>query len=523
MQQEPPAAGKPIDYTAFFADAHWWLFCFLIVALNFLLLAFDPLPKLFMGDSESYLWTAWSGWMPPDRSFLYGYVIRWSSLWTESLTSLLILQAFLGAIMAILVALVCRWIFGLVSGLSYLFGVLCSLDPLELVWERYVMTETISLFFYVLVLLFSFLYLKQRRLWQLAIVQILSLLVISFRMSYLLVVQVSAFLLPLIAFLPEIRAAFWKHFAALLKTSAIRSAGLHLAFSVLLMFVLLQGYRQLNGRLAGREPALLHNSGLSVLTTWAPVLKPTDSTDPRLSEVIAEGDQFRLNDLWARDGQLYSPGGLVDRWKQIEPNAAISNQVAKQTALHALWRCPLGVATLGAKTFLGYWDFKRIHRQAKHELGKALNNWPKKRIWNVATHFRLSPPPPRDAKKYTLLQRYFLRSQPYYYVVLLSPFACVGLIFLVSEGYVSLLLLHSWILFGTVTILSKAASVRYLQPMSLLTILIFAALMKAVIDRRSQPTSTRRNEYLYFGRRRSYRQPLASPTTVSRHGAPPRC
>ena len=51
-------AGKPIDYTGFLGDAHWWFFCFVIVALNFLLLAFDPLPKLFMGDSGSYLWTA---------------------------------------------------------------------------------------------------------------------------------------------------------------------------------------------------------------------------------------------------------------------------------------------------------------------------------------------------------------------------------------------------------------------------------------------------------------------------------
>ena len=42
-------AGKPIDYAGFLADAHWWFFCFVILALNFLLLAFDPLPKLFMG------------------------------------------------------------------------------------------------------------------------------------------------------------------------------------------------------------------------------------------------------------------------------------------------------------------------------------------------------------------------------------------------------------------------------------------------------------------------------------------
>lgn len=479
------AAGKPADYTRFFVDPHWWLFCLLIVTLNFFLLALEPLPRLFMGDSASYLWTALSGWIPPDRSFLYGYLIRWSSLWTGSLTSLLILQAFLGAITAILVALICRWIFGLASGLSYLFGVLCSLDPLELVWHRYVMTETVSLFVYAFVLLFSFLYLQQKLLWQLAFVQILSVLLISFRMSYLLVVQISTFLLPLIAFFPEIRAVFRKH-SSVFKASGLRSAGLHLTFSILLMLVLQQGYRKLNGRLAGRESSLLHNSGLSILTTWAPVLKPTDSPDGRLSELIAKGNEFRLNDLSSRDSQLYSPEGLIGRWRQIESNAAVSNHVAKQTALNALLRRPQDIVALGAKTFLHYWNFKHIRRQAKVELGKAGNNWPKQENWNIGARFHLQPPSARENKTYTLSQRHFLRSRPYYYVVLLSPFVCVALICFMHEGFVFLLFLHSCVLFGTVTILSKEVSVRYLQPMSLLTILIFAALLKAMIDRRER-------------------------------------
>ena len=69
MQEEPPTAGKPAGYSAVFTDAHWWFFCFLILGFNFLLLAFDHLPKLFMGDSAVYLWTAFSGLPPPDRSF----------------------------------------------------------------------------------------------------------------------------------------------------------------------------------------------------------------------------------------------------------------------------------------------------------------------------------------------------------------------------------------------------------------------------------------------------------------------
>ncbi len=62
------------------------------------------------------------------------------------------------------------------------------------------MTETLSLFFYVLVLYWSLAYLRDRRLWQLGVVQAISVLLISFRMSYLLVVQACTILLPVIAF-----------------------------------------------------------------------------------------------------------------------------------------------------------------------------------------------------------------------------------------------------------------------------------------------------------------------------------
>lgn len=508
-----PAAGKPVSFSDFFSDAHWWLFCLLIFALNFLLLALDPLPKLFMGDSASYLHTALFGGVPRDRSFLYGYVIRWSSLWAGTLTSLLILQIFLGAVTAILVAVICRAIFGLASGLSYLFGLVCSLDPLQLVWQRYLMTETVSLFFYALMLLFSFFYLKQRRLWQLVIFQILSVVVISFRMSYLPIIQITVIFLPVIAFFPEIRTALRDGSSIRLKVSALKLAAFHLALSILLALALQEGYRQVNGKLAGRKPAFLRDTGFSVLTTWAPILKPTDSRDPRLAQLIAEGGQFQLNNMRAREQQLYSPGYLIARWKQIEPNPVIANDVAKQTALHALLHRPQDVATLGVKTFLDYWDVTQIRKEVNYELGKRANNWPHEMTSVLAAHFRLSPPPRGDAKDYTLLQQYYVRAQPYYYVVLLSPFVCGALLFFVAEGYVSVLFLHSWILLGTVTILSKAASVRYLQPMSFLTILIFAVLVKAIIDRRTQRTSTRRHEHLHFGSHRSYEEPFASSAT----------
>jgi hypothetical protein len=178
----------------------WWLFCVLVLAIKLLLLWLDPTPKLFMGDSGSYIWTALTGWIPGDRSYFYGYLVRWLAVWPHSFTPLLVIQALASGATAIVFTLICSRFFEISTKLSFLFGLLCALDPCQLVWERYVMTETFSLLFYVLVLYWSLRYLRDRRIWQLAVVQVISLVLIGFRMSYLLVVQACTILLPVIAF-----------------------------------------------------------------------------------------------------------------------------------------------------------------------------------------------------------------------------------------------------------------------------------------------------------------------------------
>src|SRR6476660_16763 len=106
----------------------WWLFCALVLAIKLLLLWLDPTPKLFMGDSGSYIWTALTGWIPEDRSYFYGYTIRLLALWPGSFIPLLLVQAVAGGITAVVFAIICSRLFCLSSGLSYLFGLLCALD-----------------------------------------------------------------------------------------------------------------------------------------------------------------------------------------------------------------------------------------------------------------------------------------------------------------------------------------------------------------------------------------------------------
>jgi hypothetical protein len=478
MNSKTGVAEKPVSYAGLFGDGSWWSFCLLILALKFFLLALDPLPKLFLGDSMSYIWTALTGWIPPDRSFFYGYVIRWSSVWTESLTSLLVLQAFVSAGTAVLLAWICRSIFELRIRLCFVLGFLGAVDPLQLVWERYVMTETFSLFFYVAGLYFSLLYLKHRRIRHLAIVHGLSVFLIAFRMSYLLVVQLNTVLLPIVAFYPLLLGA-WQQRRIVRgeRFWPVKLALVHLLTSIVLMFLLHGAYKQVNGRLSHREPDYLYASGLHLFAAWAPILEPSDASDPRLARIIEQGNDFGIKQLAKRNHQRWAPGYLTDRLNRVESDPTRADQIAKETALHALRRNPLQVIRLAAQTYAQYWNIKKLRSYARIDLGHV-NLKPEDRSmlaqrFHFAPHGQGAPP--------SILQHYFIASLPYCYFVLLSPVLGFIAIYLCRQKrYPLFLVIHLGVILGTVMTFSNAPSLRYIQPASVLTLMCVALCIHAI-------------------------------------------
>jgi hypothetical protein len=465
--------------------SQWWFFCLLIVSLKLFLLALDPLPKMFIGDSACYISTALDGWIPDDRSYFYGYVIRWVALSTESLTPLLLLQSLISALTALLLAHLCRSLFGLSARGSYIIGFICALDPFQLVWERYVMTETISLFFYVAGLYFSLLYLKHRGIRHLAIAQGLWTLLIGFRMSYLLGVQLSAVLLPIMAFSP-LMLATWRNRRGAQggRFYTVRLALVHLLTSIALMLLLHGAYKQANGLLTGRKPAYLYATGLHLLAFWAPILVPADASDERLARIIEQGDEFDIKELTARNNQRFAPDYLIDRWQEVEPDGPRASQIAEETALRALRRNPLQVLRLAARTFAQYWNFKDLQHYARIDLGHndltLEQNSMLAESFHLATDGRIIGAPP------TVLQRYFILSWPYCYFVLLSPILGALTVFLAREKQLALLLLlHLVIILAVTFTFAVAPSLRYLQPASVLTLLIVALCLRAFLNSRS--------------------------------------
>jgi hypothetical protein len=483
-----PPAGSTKNLTAVTNEAsQWWFFCLLIVSLKFVLLAMDPLPKLFMGDSGSYIWTALTGWIPPDRSYFYGYVIRWSSGWTGSLTSLLVLQVFASAGTAVMVAWICRSIFEMQIKLCFLLGFLCAVDPLQLVWERYVLTETLSLLVYVSVLYWSFHYLKKGRIRDLIIVQGFSVLLIGFRMSYLLVVQVSAFILPIVAFYPVLLRTVGSLLMRNASVDSLKLLSLHLLVSVAVMFAFHSAYKCLNGLMSQQQPAYLYTTGLSILSFWAPALVPEDATDPQLAQIIRQGKEFNIEDLDSRNAQRFAPEGLVGRWLKVEQDLSRANEVARQTALHALKRNPAAIIALAVKNYGKYWSVSSMKRYARTDLkpGDLTSEAP-----ILVKHFQWATPLNITNERSSLAQRYLLGSWPYWFLLLVIPIISgIALLRKVDSRHLILLFVHASVLLAVITTLAPQPSVRYLQPLSLLTILSLAVCIQAFFSRRSATKS----------------------------------
>ena len=168
----------------------------LALAIKAVVLVADPNPQFFLGDSASYIATAVVGWIPPDRSYLYGFLIRWLSVGSESLFSLVLAQTFASAFSAGLLGWNLRRFLEVSPRLAAFITIAYSLDPLQLMYERFVMAETFSLLaamgFFSLVLLF----IDTGRKRYLALASIAGLVSVALRISFLPPVAALSFAAP---------------------------------------------------------------------------------------------------------------------------------------------------------------------------------------------------------------------------------------------------------------------------------------------------------------------------------------
>lgn len=317
----------------------WLRALLLLLAIKAAWLSCDAIPRVFLGDSASYLLAATSDWMPPGRSFTYPLLLRALVMPWQSPYALIVVQSLTGVASAWLLWLLLRRRFGVSETVALLAAALFACDPAQVFYERMVMAEA----FGGLALLAAFAatveYVVTTRLRWLFALECLGIVSVSLRMNLLPVVLVMGVVAPMLLWLQHVD---------------VRRIAAHMAIALVLLCGLHGGYRQLIAARFHTAPAWSARSGLMELGLVAPLVKPEHLWAEGISPNVLTLLRYDLHDPYTRNDQMWSPFGLGDvlGLDDSEAGDALGGRIAKR----ALHDDPFGLLRLGMANAAGYFD-----------------------------------------------------------------------------------------------------------------------------------------------------------------------
>jgi len=337
-----------------------WLFL-TILLLKLALLAIDPQVRFFFGDSASYLLSAESGWIPPDRSFTYPYLIRATAVATHWLPALAVAQSICGALVAVILFYLLTTPFGLDRRIAGVIAVLFSIGPEQLFYERMIMAEAGGTLMLALSLLCGFLYLRRRDWYWLCLSALCGVAAVSLRMSLLPVVLG-------LSLLPVVVSGFDPGWG--LDRSRLRQLAVHAVIAVVAAGLLHAGYKQWrsyehNGM---KKPDYIAYGGYFKLGLVAPLVKSKHLKDLGLPDDLLSRDAFPLADPRLRESQLWGANGLIDLIRQSAGDEE-GNLIAGKIAKRAIRDNPLGLLRLAFLTTTDYFNANQVRPRLADDLG----------------------------------------------------------------------------------------------------------------------------------------------------------
>jgi hypothetical protein len=438
----------------------------------------DPNIRLFMGDSGSYLHTALTGFIPPDRSFTYGYVIRFTAVSIHSLAGLVLFQSFLGALLAFGVWWTLTRVFDAPPVPAIVCAVLLAIEPAQLYYERTVLAECIGLFFLASFTIANLWYVRTGNLWFLPVAAVAGILTVSLRFNFLPVVLVVSVASPVIRAVGDLRA---NHPGSRFRWGTwIPTAG-----AIALLLAMHLGYQSLYGHLRDAPAAYHGKMGLMRMVLVAPLLEPRHFAEVGVDPVFLEQLCCSLENPGNRAEHMWQREGLVKTLSRTVGGRLEADQLASRIATRALLESPLDFILLGLDTTADYFRSRVAEQMMYTDLGrrKAPSAELIARIdehfgWNASqTHLLRSP-----VISYFSGSRWWLAfclvGVPVLAVVNLlvawrrTTFGCVLVVTLVTLG------VHASTVF-----LFPISSYRYLHALPFLLILNTGVLMAAVAAR----------------------------------------
>ncbi len=356
----PPGAAAPRSALAQAVPVRreWAIAFALVAALKLAFLLADPDPRFFMGDSVVYLRTALEGFVPRDRSFVYGGLIWLTAVLPHSLHGLVAAQVAAGVASALLVFWIARALLAVRFTWALAAAVIVAVDPAQLFYERMVMAEAFGGVAWLALVGCVLAYARRGGLaWLLGAV-FAGIVGASLRQNAILVALVMPAVVP------------WMRWRLAIDAASRSTRGVvvaHTLVALLATGALHVGYRHLVGHLTQAPPGYIGMAGPFELGLVAPLVRPGHFAGTGCPADILQRVRPSIADPWLREVHIWRGDGL---WPTMQRSCRDPEGAAVVVADRALRSNPLGLLPMAFSTLRQHFDAPSARWRMDSDLGR---------------------------------------------------------------------------------------------------------------------------------------------------------
>jgi hypothetical protein len=337
---------------------------FCLVVITFMLV--DFIPRFYQGDSISYLMTGVDGWIPPDRSWAFGFVVNFIFCHTNGYSAFMLMQI---GILACLIAATQIFFsdFGRSRIVYGMIAVFLALDPLLEISTRFFMSDFPAVAAFLVILFTLFLLMREgdrtRSLWLYIFLAVAATVVAVFlRVAYALIIELTVLLVGTIA-IYRLSRRQWFALAVVALAPFIAVGSLAVANRIVLADQF------------PNEWFVNKLSGVFLAGVFAPALQMSDFQKVGIPITTSEFQRLGLTSYEKRTDQVWgkSPDCLHQFIKDKLKIKQDYTRTVDETALGLVWsafrRNPISLAKVYTRSAFQYVKPSEWHQSIKFEMG----------------------------------------------------------------------------------------------------------------------------------------------------------
>ena len=371
----------------------------------------DQIPRFLQGDSISYLMTG-NGWVPPDRSWAYGFAVHWLLDATKTFGSYIVINN----VLLLCMVYSCRAYFSNRSFDEKLFlflAILLSMDPLLAIYTRFYLSDIFGLAFFVAFVHSFGVYLSRANFpwWNILILVACAIGAVFIRLAYAPIIGVLVFIVLLWTCIHATAQVRWRAMVALI-------------IPVLAVATLAAANMELFADKYGHKPFVNKLSGTFLMGVFAPALSEKDFRKAGIP--ISDEEYYNLDSLsFDQRGRQVWGLTMASALPLIKSRLGIKgdydatvDHTCFQIVVNAFQRKPMAILRVYARSLYYYFVYDEWKKSLESEMGSDRQLDPSfVEYLNSMTFAKISPDASYQRSVWQIIYKSFLPFYPVYLLI----------------------------------------------------------------------------------------------------------